>query len=121
MVRRARLSPTEEVNLTAAIIEALNLLPGCWARRNNTGKARGGRFQVGLGRGGADIICCVGGRFVALEVKREGGRTLPARAVDQAAWAAQVRAAGGTVVEVRSVQDALRAVRPADPWDGVVP
>lgn len=63
---------------------------------------------AGLGglAGRPDLVACVQGRFVALELKRPGGRPTPLqlRRLDE------VRAAGGIAAVVHSVEDALRTI-----------
>lgn len=66
-------------------------------------------YGVG-GPGGSDLLGCVGGRWVALELKAPGARTKPARAVLQEQFRALVRANGGFACVVRSVDEALAAV-----------
>lgn len=84
----------------------------CW--RNNTGKladATGRWVTYGLGVGSADIIGVLApwGRFVAFEVKTAKGKQRD----QQVAWQAAVRSNGGSYYIVRSVDDALRALRSA--------
>jgi hypothetical protein len=89
------------------------------AWRNNIGQAEywnehaehADRVAYGVGGpGGSDLIACVRGRFVALEVKPPGARTKPARAVLQEQFRRLVRSAGGFACVVRSVDEALAAV-----------
>lgn len=69
-------------------------------------------FGVG-GPGGSDLLGCVGGRWVALELKAPGARTKPARALAQEQFRALVRSVGGFACVVRSVDEALAAVERA--------
>jgi hypothetical protein len=48
-----------------------------------------------------DVLCCYEHHFVALEIKRPGGRLTPI----QAAVIDQIRAAGGIAEIVTSVED----------------
>ena len=64
-------------------------------------------IRYGLAPGSADLVGCVNGRFVGLEVKRPGETPRP----DQALWANLVRAKSGLVETVTSVEDALAVVR----------
>lgn len=92
---------------------------GVLAFRNNVGAAEFWNehrqtpdhvaFGVG-GPGGSDLLCCVDGRWVALELKAPGARTKPARAALQEQFRALVRANGGFATVVRSVDEALAAV-----------
>lgn len=77
--------------------------------RNNTGQV--GRIRFGLGRGGADLIGILigSGRFCAFEIKSDTGRQEP----DQKLWGDAVRAAGGFYAVVRSVREALAALKRA--------
>ena len=65
-------------------------------------------YGVG-GPGGSDLLGCVGGRWVALELKAPGARTKPKRAALQAQFLRLVRSAGGFGCIVRSVPEALAA------------
>ena len=58
---------------------ALSDEPGLVLWRNNVGIAdqRGARVRYGLAVGSADLIGCLNGRFVALEVKTSTGRATP--------------------------------------------
>lgn len=84
----------------------MKLDPNVVAFRNNTGGW--GRLRYGLGKGGADIIVCVGptGRFLALEAKARG----EVMSDDQLKWAAEVERRNGVYRLVYEVQDAWKAV-----------
>lgn len=90
---------------------ALSDEPGLVLWRNNVGVAmhRGSRVVYGLAVGSADLVGCLNGRFVALEVKTPMGRLAP----DQRRWADLVRARGGFVATVRSVAEARAAIAEA--------
>ena len=60
------------------------------------------RFTSGI----ADIIVCVQGQFVALELKDDKGKL----SANQKLFAKKVKAAGGTWAECRTVQDAIDAI-----------
>jgi hypothetical protein len=87
---------------------ALSDEPGLVLWRNNTGVAehRGARVRYGLAVGSADLIGCLDGRFVALEVKTPAGRASP----QQRQWLDLVRRHGGFAAIVRSVEDARAAI-----------
>jgi hypothetical protein len=87
---------------------ALSDEPGLVLWRNNTGVAehRGARVRYGLAVGSADLIGCLDGRFVALEVKTPTGRASP----QQRQWLDLVRRHGGFAAIVRSVEDARAAI-----------
>lgn len=102
--------------LQAQVVAALGALPGVVVWRNNVGSAvsaaAGQRVAYGVGGPGApDLLCevCRAGVWVALwlEVKTPTGRLRP----DQVRWHDAARGAGRHVAIVRSVHDALDAVR----------
>jgi len=93
-----------ETKLVSAILDALAAEPGVVAWRNSVG-ARGHR-RFGLGVGSADIIACVDGRFLALEVKDAKG----VQSDEQQRWGNSVWLHGGHYVIVRSVAAARKAV-----------
>lgn len=73
----------------------------CW--NNNTGAFRnpaGQLVRFGL-KGSADILACIKGRFVAIEVKVGRDRLRPA----QKAFAEAVVRSGGIVILARSLED----------------
>lgn len=87
-----------ESEITKQIKEYLKTIDGCFFW-----KEHGGQFgQAGL----PDIIVCLGGRFIALEVKTEKGKTT----VLQEITLRKIRKAGGTAEVVRSVEDARRII-----------
>jgi len=67
------IKPETANRITANILRIVNLQPGCYAFRvNNVGVwdekkqiYRAGNTQKGI----ADILCCIRGRFLAIEVK----------------------------------------------------
>lgn len=88
---------------------ALSDEPGLVLWRNNVGVAehqRGARVAYGLAPGSADLIGCLDGRFIALEVKTATGRVATA----QTQWLDLVRRFGGFAAVVRSVDDARAAI-----------
>jgi hypothetical protein len=96
---------SDELDIQRAIMAALKAA-GIWHRRNNTGKARGGKFMVGLGLGGPDLLVLHNGRAVSLEVKSATGKQRP----EQVQWELDWVAAGGEYHIVRSVAEALAVV-----------
>ena len=86
---------------------ALGTDPALCLWRNNIGHAtmrHGARVTFGVGGpGGADLIGCFRGRFVAVEIKTPTGRQSP----EQRQFQALVERLGGTYVILRSVADAL--------------
>ena len=67
----------------------------------------GGRPVQGNPSGTADILGCLGGRAVALEVKTRKGEQAESQRHWQSAW----EAAGGLYAIVRSVREAVEVVR----------
>lgn len=97
-----------EGHIQDAIRLALTDEPGLVVWRNNTGVAehRGARVRYGLAVGSADLIGCLNGRFVALEVKTAVGRA----STEQRQWLDLVRRNGGFAAVVRSVEEAHAAI-----------
>ena len=88
-----------EKSITNAIMRYLKTLPNCFSF-----KEHGGMYgHAGL----PDIMCCIGGRFVAFEVKTPGGRTTGL----QEATLYRIRNAGGAAHVVRSLDEAKTALR----------
>lgn len=94
-----------ESDLTSCIIEAIRAM-GHLAWRN--AQYRRGARHGGLGPGSPDVIACVRGRFVGLEVKLPKGTPVTD---EQLAWLARLEERGGFGVVVRSVDEAVMAVR----------
>ncbi len=97
-----------ESQILADIRLALGEEPDAVFWRNNTGAAElasGHHRNFGLAKGSADLIGCVGGRFVALEVKTRSGRVSD----DQRVFLELVRRCGGFACVVHSVLDARAA------------
>ena len=100
---------SDELAIQRAILDALKAAR-IWHRRNNTGRARGGKLAIGLGLGGPDILALHNGRPIALEVKSATGK----QSADQEQWELEWVTAGGEYFVVRSVAEALAVVlRPA--------
>ncbi len=97
-----------EGQIQDAIRLALTDEPGLVMWRNNTGVAehRGARVRYGLAVGSADLVGCLDGRFVALEVKTAVGRA----STEQRQWLDLVRRNGGFGAIVRSVEEAHAAI-----------
>ena len=101
-----------ETQLMIAIREACLLTGRVLLWRNNSGMLRaanGRAIRYGLGIGSPDLVGVVrgSGRLFALEVKSATGR----ESAEQRAWAKAVTDAGGFVRTVRSVDEALAAIR----------
>jgi hypothetical protein len=80
--------------IVAGILRFLRSLPRCLAW-----KEHGGRYGTA---GLPDIIACVDGRFVGLEVKRPGGKLTAL----QLSTLERIRAAGGVAEMIDSVDKA---------------
>jgi len=88
-MKEHRSTPPEK-HIQTKILKYLRTLPECWAVKADVSQ-----------RGVPDIICCYRGRFIALEVKRPGGRITPA----QQATLDVICRAGGAVSVVRSLDE----------------
>lgn len=112
----------ETRDLVNPIRKALNEIPGVHVMRNAVGlvvpwtqrfNKSTGPFQAGLGTGSADIVGVVKvgklGRFFALECKLPGQRITK----EQTAWLRKMRRLGAHTAVVRSVEQALAAVKRA--------
>ena len=82
-----------EKDIVAAIMRYLKTVPGCFAW-----KEHGGMYGTA---GLPDIICCIGGRFVAFEVKAPGGRLTKL----QETTITKIKAAKGEARKVTSVEE----------------
>lgn len=98
---------SEAVTLSQILL-AIGRLPGAIFWRNQTGAlpSRTGRIvRFGL-VGSPDIIGCVNGRFVGIEVKNARGRQSDAQVNFQRAF----EKSGGIYILARSVDDAVSAL-----------
>ncbi len=87
----------KEADIVRAILRYLKSVSGCFAW-----KEHGGMYGTS---GIPDVICCYDGRFYGFEVKTDVGQ--PTKL--QEATIRKIRAAGGTALVVRSV-DEVRAI-----------
>lgn len=71
----------------------------------HNGKTR--YFKFNSRKGTSDILCCVHGRFVAIEVKRHGGKL----STDQQDFLQAVEVSGGTALVAYSLDDVIAQVR----------
>lgn len=103
-----------ETGIQGAIHDAIAFTGRALIWRNQCGAYKRGRHYIayGLGVGSADLVGLLipSGRFFALEVKTEVGKL----SAEQRAWAFAVQKAGGYVACVRSVGDALEALKQAE-------
>ena len=99
-----------ETEIQNNIKAALNKLPGVICYRNSVfaGRMPSGYYaSAGLGKGSADLICCVNGTFLALEVKVPGKKAEE----HQKAWGQALTDRGGVYKVVSSVTEAVAVVR----------
>lgn len=82
-----------EKDITNAIMRYLKTVPLCFCW-----KEHGGMYGTA---GLPDIICCVGGRFIAFEVKTPSGKLTKL----QETTIRKIRAAKGEAFKVTSVED----------------
>ena len=87
-----------ETRLRAQIVKMLNALPQCYVVKYH-GSMYG---QAGV----PDLLICLRGRFIAMEIKAPGGKVTPL----QESNITQINNAGGAAYIVRSVEDAQQAV-----------
>ena len=91
-----------ESDIQALILIYLTSLPDTYAQRQNTGAAHDGKRMVRYGvPGQADILCCMKGRFIEVEVKTKTGRQSEA----QKQRDRNITKAGGIYILARSVED----------------
>lgn len=88
----------KESVIVRSILKHLKSMPDCFAW-----KEHGGMYGTA---GIPDIICCIGGKFFAFEVKNEKGTVTKL----QEATIDKIKAAGGTAAVVRSVEDVKHVV-----------
>lgn len=87
-----------ESDITKSILKYLKTLPRCFFW-----KEHGGIYGTS---GIPDIIVCIDGRFIALEVKTQKGKTTPL----QNAAIRKIRSSGGFAFVVRSAEEAKNAI-----------
>ncbi len=87
-----------EKDIVASILRYLKTVPGCFAW-----KSHGGMYGVA---GLPDIICCIGGRFVAFEVKTPSGVLTKL----QETMISKINAAKGNAYKVTTLQEVREIV-----------
>lgn len=111
VVQPQRRNGNPEAQILTEIRLALGAIPECDFQRLSQGFAEpdggGRRFRVGMTPGASDLIGCVLGRFVGLEVKTKTGRL----SEDQRTWFRRMRRVGAVVECVRSADEAVAVVR----------
>lgn len=88
----------KEADIVRAILKYLKTVPDCFAW-----KEHGGMYGTA---GIPDIICCIGGRFVAFEVKTETGKPTAL----QEATIRKILECSESVQIVRSVSEVRAAI-----------
>ena len=82
-----------EKSITAAIMRYLKTVPECFAW-----KTHGSQYGTA---GLPDIICCIGGRFVAFEVKTPSGKLTKLQEI----MIQRIKTAKGEACKVTSIED----------------
>lgn len=98
-----------EHDLMRQVRLALGARGDCVFWRNNVGRCvtqDGRRIQYGLAVGSADLVGCVNGQFVALELKGGKGRI----SEHQEVWGKSVQRYGGIYRVCNSVQTVVETV-----------
>ena len=104
------MTPRTESDIQALILIYLTSLPDTYAQRQNTGAAHDGRRLVRYGvPGQGDILCCMKGRFIEVEVKTKTGRQSDAQKLRER----NITKAGGLYILARSVDDVRAALTKA--------
>jgi len=103
-----------EKQIETAILQFLSTIRGCKAWKNQTTgifdpktkvyRSLKGRYS---GKGSADILACIGGHFVAIEVKKPSGSVV---SLHQYKFLEEIRNAGGIAFIARSVDDVKRTL-----------
>ena len=92
----------KEPSIQAAILKYLNSVQGCKAYNMH-----GSRWQ---GSGRPDIIACYRGRFLAIEVKRTGGKITKLQEYELLTWSY----AGAVTAVVTSVEEVREIIKKLD-------
>lgn len=98
-----------ETSIQSAIYKSLSKIPYIVVTRHNTAKPgyhkswRAAKAESGFG----DLICCILGRYVEMEVKTDAG----SQQASQIEHARMVEKAGGSYHVVRSEKDAMEVVQ----------
>ena len=99
---------SETSSITKPVVDALNAIPGVWARRLHSGTVRMGKRYIYLGEEGCpDVFALVRGIGVFVETKK-GKELVTERQLEEHA---RIRRAGGIVFVVRTAKAAVDEVR----------
>jgi hypothetical protein len=106
--------PTEKA-IENSILDYLATIPGCRAWKNQTTgiydpnlkmfRPLHGKYS---GKGSSDILACINGRFVAIEVKRPVGSTIRAEQVE---FVRDIIRCGGVAFFATSIEDTREKLR----------
>jgi hypothetical protein len=106
--------PQSESVIQNEIRAALARLPNSLILRNALGSDLLTGIPYGLGKGTSDLVGCVNGWFVAIEIKHPDRKTKNAKRIAmQDAWHQVVRRAGGLAGFATSVEEAMAIIAPA--------
>ena len=90
-----------EKQLQRSIINYLSTVSGCWAIK----------VVIANERGCPDLLCCINGKFIGMEVKQESGRPTPL----QLAQMQRIWKAGGLAYVVKSLDEVKHIVKRSTP------
>ena len=113
-----RLPQPKEKEIQRTILDWLRV-KGAFPIRINSGAMQGDHkgkrwfLRFTSEPGCADILCCLRGAFISVEVKRPGASTAPTRKLAQESFAESVRRAGGIALVVTGIDDLERQLREA--------
>lgn len=93
--------------LTSSVIRLINFMPNCAAYRINSvgiwDEAIQSHRKSHTQKGIADILCCMKGQFVAIEIKVGKDK----QSVEQRIFQQEIEIAKGTYVIIRDIDDAV--------------
>ncbi len=103
--------PEREADIQKGIIEYLEYIGATVVRVNNVGiyDRNSGGYIPPRQKGISDLIVCLRGHFIAIEVKRPGGRV----STEQEAFLEQISASGGIGMIAYGLDDVVK-IFPAD-------
>ena len=100
-----------EKNIEGLILDYLNALPQTFAYKTDTkGNRKKGQWIKSNPReekGKSDIVCCYKGRYIALEVKKKGGR----QSDKQKQFECDVARSGGQYWLVTSLNEVIEKIK----------
>lgn len=113
------MTDTKETAHQKVILEYLQARPGVWVRKVPLGPMMVGRksFAKNPLAGMPDILVCYRGQMVCLEVKKDKDQTTEKKMLHQKIVQQEIRDAGGTAVQVDSVDDVIPILDAIDDWN----